>query len=93
MTYRITQRVDEKEGRLVLYLEGSFCGEGGRKLEQICDEAAPRYGNNILVDVSGITYLDECNSEVFCRLKNQRGIQLAGCHLFTKKVIDQSDAK
>lgn len=91
MTYRITQT--EQEGQLVLRLEGSFCGEGGRKLEEICDDAQPRYGNNILIDVQGVTYLDECSSQVFCRLKNQRGITLVGCNLFTKKVIDQSEGK
>ena len=93
MAYRITQSEDEQSGKLVLRLEGSFNSEGGQKVEQICDEAEKRFEKNIIIDVSGITFLDESSSAILCRLKNQKGISLVGCHLFTKKCIDESESK
>jgi anti-anti-sigma regulatory factor len=92
MKYRITQIEDEEAEKLILRLEGSFHQEGGERVEQLCQEAENKYGNNILIDVHGITYLDEQCSMIFCRLKNQRGITMVGCHLFNKKVMDQSEA-
>lgn len=91
MTYRITQCPDDKEGKLTLKLEGSFNVEGGQQVEQICDEAQQKYGKNICLDVRGITFLDDNSSAIICRLKNQKGFSLVGCHLFTKKVIDRTE--
>ena len=93
MAYRITQSEDVESGKLVLRLEGSFNSEGGQKIEQICNDAQKKFGKNIMIDVSGITFLDESSSAILCRLKNQQGLSLIGCHLFTKKVIDQSESK
>jgi len=93
MVYRITQTEDEQSGKLILLLEGSFDAEGGQRIEQICNDAQKKFGKNIMIDVSGITFLDESSSAILCRLKNQQGLSLIGCHLFTKKVIDQSESK
>ena len=93
MAYRITQSEDAQDNKLVLRLEGSFNSEGAQKLEQICDEAQNRLGENITIDVSEVTFLDESASAILCRLKHRPGISLIGCHLFTKKVMDQSESK
>jgi anti-anti-sigma regulatory factor len=93
MAYRITQSEDTQSGKLILLLEGSFDAEGGQKIEQICEDAMKKFGKNIMIDVSGVTFLDEASSAVICRLKNQEGLSLIGCHLFTKKVIEQSESR
>jgi anti-anti-sigma regulatory factor len=93
MAYRITQSEDAQNGKMILLLEGSFEGEGGQKIEQVCQEALKRFGNNIIIDVSGVTFLDESSSNVLCRLRNHQGLSIVGCHLFTKKCIDQSESK
>ena len=93
MAYRITQSEDAQNGKMILLLEGSFEGEGGQKIEQVCQEAQKKFGNNIIIDVSGVTFLDESSSAVLCRLKYNPGLSIVGCHLFTKKCIDQSEPK
>ena len=93
MAYRITQFEDVESGKLVLRLEGSFNSEGGQKVEQIYNDAQKRFGKNITIDLSEVTFLDESSSAMLCRLKNHQGLSLVGCYLFIKEVIDQSEKR
>jgi hypothetical protein len=93
MTYRITQREDEECKTLTLLLEGSISAEAGSVIADICRNASQRYGQNILIDLHGVSFLAPESSEILCRLKTQQGLSFIGCHLFNKKVLDETEAK
>jgi hypothetical protein len=93
MTYRITQSEDDKDNRLTILIEGTLNPDCGQMVEQICLDAEKRFGKKITIDLNGVTFLDKESSVILCRLKNQHGFSLSGCHLFTKKVIDETDSK
>jgi len=89
MTVRITEQ-DEPSGH-VIRLEGSLCGEDARLVERLCAEAASRPDPRVVVDLNGVTFLDQASAAVLRRLRADEGVTFRGCCLFNERAID--DAK
>jgi anti-anti-sigma regulatory factor len=86
MTARITEQ-DEPSGH-VIRLEGSLSGEDARLVERLCAEAASRPDPRVVVDLNGVTFLDDESAAVLRRLRGSGGVTFRGCCLFNQRVID-----
>ena len=88
MAVRISQVEDLDSGRVILRVEGTLTPEYAQLLEGMSREVRERLGRNVIVDLAGVTFLDEASAALLRRLKQQPGIDLAGCQLYTRQMIE-----
>lgn len=88
MPTRITQVDSPERAATRLKVEGSLYLADAEILERICRDIQQQSHNHITLDLSDISFLDSDSAEVLCRLKNERGVNLEGLHLFIQKVIE-----
>jgi len=74
----------------VLRVEGTLTLEYAQLLEGMSREVRERLGRAVIVDLAGVTFLDEASAALLRRLKQQPGIALAGCQLYTRQMIEAS---
>jgi len=74
----------------VLRVEGTLTLEYAQLLEGMSREVRERLGRAVIVDLAGVTFLDEASAALLHRLKQQPGIVLAGCQLYTRQMIEAS---
>jgi len=90
MAVRISQAEDSGSGSFVLRVEGTLTIEYAQLLEGMSREVRERLGGAVIVDLAGVTFLDEASAALLRRLKQQPGIALAGCQLYTRQMIEAS---
>jgi len=88
MAVRISQAEDHESGSVILRVEGTLTLEYAQLLEGMSHEVRGRLGRNVIVDLAGVAFLDEASAAVLRRLKQQPGIALAGCQLYTRQMIE-----
>ncbi len=88
MTLRISQ-VDDERGQTTLKIEGDFYSADVQMLENLCRDLQKK--ETLVIDLTGITFLDEKSAQVLRRLKSQPNIRLAGLRLFTEKMLEQAE--
>jgi len=88
MAVRISQAEDSGSGSFVLRVEGTLTIEYAQLLEDMSREVRERLGGAVIVDLAGVTFLDEASAALLRRLKQQPGIALAGCQLYTRQMIE-----
>lgn len=88
MAVRISQAEDHECGSIILRVEGTLTLEYAQLLEGMSREARARLGRAVIVDLAGVTFLDETSAGVLRRLKQEPGIALAGCQLYTRQMIE-----
>lgn len=86
MVARITEH-DEPAGH-VIRLEGSLGGEDARLVERLCAEASAGANTRIVVDLDGVTFLDDDSAIMLRRLRSGGDVTLRGCCLFTELLIE-----
>lgn len=74
----------------MLRVEGTLTLEYAQLLEGMSREVRERLGRAVIVDLAGVTFLDEASAALLRRLKQQPGIALAGCQLYTRQMIEAS---
>ncbi|HMG32357.1 MAG TPA: STAS domain-containing protein [Blastocatellia bacterium] len=89
MTIRITQGEDIRNGRMILKLEGIVDQGAGDLLEKMCSKISARPESGIVINLSGVTFVDEAGAAALCRLKKTPGIAIDGCHLFTERMLER----
>ena len=72
----------------MLRVEGTLTIEYAQLLEDMSREVRERLGGAVIVDLAGVTFLDEASAALLRRLKQQPGIALAGCQLYTRQMIE-----
>ena len=90
MDIRISQSEDKESGRVILRVEGRLTREAAELLEGVCTRYLQRSQTSIVINVDGINFIGEDGARVLCRLKHLSQVQLDGCSLFTKRVVEQA---
>jgi len=89
MTLRISQFEDQETGIPVLKIEGALTFSQIDLLEQAYREIRTQKPEKLILDVSGLTFVDFESAEVIRRIKKKAVIVLRGCGLFTSEVIER----
>lgn len=89
MPLRISQVDDVERSLTTLRVEGDLHFADVLMLENLCRELPEK--QILVVDLAGITFLDEESARVLRRLKLQPKIRLTGLRLFTKQMIERQD--
>lgn len=84
---RISQAEDYESGSVILYVEGSLIAEDVQLLENTCHELKDR---KVIIDLAGVSFLDEASAALLRQLKQQAGVVYTGCQLYTRQMIEQS---
>jgi MFS superfamily sulfate permease-like transporter len=89
MTLRISQFEDKETGIPVLKIEGALTFSQIDLLEQAYREIRTQKPERIILDVSGLTFVDFESADVIRRIKKKAEVVLRGCGLFTSEVIER----
>jgi anti-anti-sigma regulatory factor len=89
MTLRISQFEDQETGIPVLKIEGALTITQIDLLERAYKEIRTQKPEKIILDVSGLTFVDFESADVIRRIKKKAEIILRGCGLFTSEVIER----
>ncbi len=89
MTLRISQLKDQETGIPVLKIEGALTVSQIELLEQAYREIRTEKPEKLILDVSGLTFVDFESADVIRRIKKEAEIVLRGCGLFTSEVIER----
>jgi len=92
MAARIFRTDEADTGRTVLQVQGSLTLEYAQLLEELCRDAKAQSERSVIIDLAGVTFLDEASAAVLRRLKQQPGVALTGCQLYTRQMIEESGA-
>jgi anti-anti-sigma regulatory factor len=88
MSVRISLVDEQESGRTILRVEGALRLEDAELLENPCRDLREQAKRNMVVDLSGLTFLDSDSASVLCRLEARPEITLTGLHLFTRQMIE-----
>ena len=69
-------------------LEGKLSGPWVEELERSWAEHSPLASENVIIDLSGVTYIDPEGKRLLSRMV-EKGVCFEGTHLMTKYVIDE----
>ncbi|HXH50418.1 MAG TPA: STAS domain-containing protein [Terriglobia bacterium] len=69
-------------------LEGKLSGPWVEELERSWIEHSSKASENVIIDLSGVTYIDPEGKRLLSRMV-EKGVCLEGTHLMTKYVIDE----
>jgi anti-anti-sigma regulatory factor len=69
-------------------LEGKLSGPWVEELERSWKEHSPRASENVIMDLSDVTYIDPEGKRLLARMMD-KGVCFEGTHLMTKYVIDE----
>jgi len=78
---------DTPEGTEVK-LEGKLAGPWVEELERSWTEHSPQASENVIMDLSDVTYIDPEGKRLLTRMV-EKGVCFKGTHLMTKYVIDE----
>jgi hypothetical protein len=79
--------IDTPEGTKVK-LEGKLSGPWVEELERSWTEHSPLASENVIIDLSDVTYIDPEGKRLLARMVG-KGVCFEGTHLMTKYVIDE----
>lgn len=90
MNMRISQSEDQATGKTTLRVEGSLNRDGAELLEKLCARLLTHPNRSVVINLSGIRFLNEDGASVLRELKGREGVIFDGCHLFTQQVIEEA---
>ena len=92
MPTRITQLGDERQGGVVLRVEGKLVREDAELLERVCaDITRQQPHERVTLDLADLTFLDSESAAVLCRMRRQQNVTLDGLQFFVQRVVELAD--
>lgn len=92
MMIRITElEGGEAHSPKTLLIEGSLNIGGAQLLANLCERAAQQT-EQVIIDLSGVSYLDEASAAVLRRLCRYPNFTLTGASLFTRALLEEVEA-
>ena len=88
MATQINQSDDSVRKITTLRVEGELLGEDARLLEKIGGEIRSATGNDIIIDVADLDFLDSEAAPVLRRLEMLDGFSIQGMEIFLQTVIN-----
>jgi anti-anti-sigma regulatory factor len=93
MTIRISQVSGSEEGTSVLRVEGALDLSGVELLKLACADLRKESGAQIVLDVSGVTFINSESAHVLRNMRERGEFVLRGCRLFTHEVLEGMSAE
>ncbi len=90
-TIRITPLEGEAQSSKTLLVEGSLDFGGAQLLANVCEQAALQT-EQVSIDLSGVSFLDEASAVVLRALARQPQFTLTGESLFTRALLEEVEA-
>jgi anti-anti-sigma regulatory factor len=88
MTVRISQISGSEEGLTELRVEGALDLSGVELLKLACADLRKESKAPIVLDVSGITFIDGESAHVLRNMRERGEFVFRGCRLFTQEVLE-----
>jgi anti-anti-sigma regulatory factor len=79
---------NDTPGSTIVKLEGKISGPWVEELERSWIEHSPQASENVIIDLSDVTYIDPEGKKLLTRMVD-KGVCFEGTHLMTKYVIDE----
>ncbi len=79
---------NDTPGSTIVKLEGKISGPWVEELERSWIEHSPQASENVIIDLSDVTYIDPEGKKLLARMVD-KGVCFEGTHLMTKYVIDE----
>ncbi len=75
---------------VVLRLDGKVVGSWVSSLKQICQQYRDEENKNIVLDFSGVTFIDNKGVRMLWKIKNDR-IKMVNCSPFVRLLLTEND--
>jgi anti-anti-sigma factor len=86
--------VNRSGGRVLLGLSGDFSSEAGNRFEEAVEEITREPFDQLIVDLSGLTYLDQSSAfliyELYKRFSSHASVMLEGGSAETQQVFESA---
>jgi anti-anti-sigma regulatory factor len=79
---------NDTPGSTIVKLEGKISGPWVEELERSWIEHSPQASENVIIDLSDVTYIDPEGKKLLARMVD-KGVCFEGTQLMTKYVIDE----
>ena len=89
MATQINQVDDNERGVTTLRIEGELLGDDARLLERIGHDIRSETGNEIIIDVADLDFLDSEAAPVLRHLEKLDGFSIQGMEIFLQTVINE----
>ena len=89
MATQINQVDDNERGVTTLRIEGDMLGDDARLLERIGLDIRSETGNEIIIDVADLDFLDSEAAPVLRHLEKLEGFSIQGMEIFLQTVINE----
>ncbi|MEQ1604801.1 MAG: hypothetical protein ABL999_08015 [Pyrinomonadaceae bacterium] len=89
MATQINQIDDNVRGITTLRVEGELLGDDARLIERIGVDIRSETGNDIIVDVADLDFLDSDAAPILRRLDMLDGFSIQGMEIFLQTVINE----
>ena len=89
MATQINQVDDNERGVTTLRIEGDMLGDDARLLERIGHDIRSETGNEIIIDVADLDFLDSEAAPVLRHLEKLDGFSIQGMEIFLQTVINE----
>lgn len=92
MPTRITELTGERDGGVVLRVEGTLVREDAELLEKVCAGIKlEQPGSRLTLDLGDLTFLDSESASVLCRIRSRQGVALEGLQFFVQRVVELAE--
>lgn len=88
MPTQINQIDDERLQTTTLRIEGELLGDDARLLERIGEDIREATGNDIIIDVADLDFMDSDAAPILRRLGRLDGFSIQGMEIFLQNVIN-----
>lgn len=91
MPTQITQIGDERRGVTILRVEGEMFSDDAVLLEKIAIEMRSATGDNIILDLADLDFLDSEAAPILRRLASLDGFSIEGIEIFLQTVVNNAE--
>ncbi|MEO6656618.1 MAG: STAS domain-containing protein [Pyrinomonadaceae bacterium] len=91
MPTQITQIRDERRGVTILRVDGEMFSDDAVLLEKIAIEVRGENGDNIILDLADLDFLDSDAAPVLRRLASLEGFSIEGIEIFLQTVVNNAE--
>ena len=89
MATQITQIDNAERGLTTLRVEGDLLPEDARVIESIAIDIRSLTGNQVMIDLADLDFLDSETAPLLKRLDELEGVDIQGVEIFLQTVVNQ----
>lgn len=86
---QITQIDNAERGLTTLRVEGDLLPEDARVIESIAIDIRSETGNQVMIDLADLDFLDSETAPLLRRLDEREGVDIQGVEIFLQSMVNQ----